>query len=177
MTERRESASEIAPYAYLAKPHWERDAWKVFPDLQSLAAGSDDGQTFKGPDSIQVIAVYRDGHETEVPRDAYSVSNPVTREEAEDFIRWRSGPAAGSSRRLAGLLRASPDRPFEDQVVQYIEKSPWRWKTAEELPEADSLGGFDVRPEALWFAQQEEAMKEEAPEGQQGGSSTGRGEV
>ena len=157
MTERKESGSDIAPYAYLAKPHWERDAWKVFPDLQSLAAGSDDGQTFKGPDSIQVIAVYRDGHETEVPRDAYSVGNPVTTEEAEAFIRWRSDPASGSSRRLAGLLIANPDLPLKDQVVQYIENSPRRWKTAEELPEADSLGGFDVRPQVLWFAQQMEA--------------------
>ena len=157
MTERRESDSKIAPYAYLAKPHWHRDEWKVFPDLQSLAAGSDDSQTFQGPESIQIVAVYRDGHETEVPRDAYSVSNPVTTEEAEAFIRWRSDPASGSSRRLAGLLRANPDLPFEDQVVQYIENSPRRWKTAEELPEADSLGGFDVRPQVLWFAQQMEA--------------------
>ena len=157
MTERRESDSEIAPYAYLAKPHWHRDEWKVFPDLQSLAAGSDDGQTFKGPDSIQVIAVYRDGREVEVPRDAYSVSNPVTTEEAEAFIRWRSDPASGSSRRLAGLLIANPDLPLKDQVVQYIEKSPWRWKTAEELAVDDSQVRFDVRPEVLWFAQQMEA--------------------
>ena len=157
MTKRRDSDSAIAPYAYLAKPHWERDEWKVFPDLQSLVTGSDEGQTFKGPDSIQVIAVYRDGHEIEVPRDAYSVSNPVSRKEAEAFIRWRSDPAAGSLRRLAGLLRANPDLPFEDQVAQYIENSPWRWKTAEELPAADSLGRFDVRPEVLWFAQQMEA--------------------
>ena len=35
--------------------------------------------------------------------------------------------------RLRGAFRASPDLPFEDQVAQYIESSPWRWKCVEEL--------------------------------------------
>ena len=120
------------PYAYLARPHWERDDVKVFPDLESLVTRCDDGRTFLGPGGVQVVAVYRDGDEVEVPKEAYSVPDPVSREQAEEFVRWRSG-------RLWGLLRADPDLPFEEQVAQYIDNPPWRWKTSEELASSDAV--------------------------------------
>ena len=121
------------PYAYLARPHLYRDDVKVFPDLNSLVTRCDDGRTFRGPDSVHVLAVYQDGREVEAPRDAYSVPDPVSREEAEAFVRWRSDPATGDARMLFGSFRSNPDASFEDQVTQYIENSPWRWKTAEEI--------------------------------------------
>ena len=127
------------PYAYLARPYWERDDVKVFPDLESLVARCDDGLTFGGPDSIQVVAVYRDGREVKVPREVYSVPDTVSKAKAEDFIRWRSDPDASSIRKFRGLFRANPDSPFEEQVAQYIETSPWRWKTSEELASSDAV--------------------------------------
>ena len=54
------------PYAYLARPYWERDDVKVFPDLESLVTRCDDVQTFPGPGSIQVMAVFRDGDDAAV---------------------------------------------------------------------------------------------------------------
>ena len=120
------------PYAYLVRPHWHRDDVKVFPDLNSLVTRCDDGRTFSGPDSVQVMAVYQDGREVEALRDAYSVPDPASREEAEAFVLWRAEPDH-SHRRLAGSFRCDPDAPFEDQVTQYIENSPWRWKTLEEI--------------------------------------------
>ena len=130
-------------YAYLARPHWERDDVKVFPNLESLVTCCDDGLTFPGPDSVLVMAVYRDGREVKVPREVYSVTDPVSKAEAEDFIRWRSDPDAPSFREVCGLFRANPDLPFDDQVDQYIDNSPWRWKTSEELASSDvvSHGG------------------------------------
>ena len=120
------------PYAYLARPYWERDNVKVFPDLESLVTRCDDGLTFGGPGSIQVMAVYRDGREVKVPWEVYSVSDPVSREQAEEFVRWRS-------ERLLGFRRADPDLPFEEQVAQYIDNPPWRWKTSEELASSDAV--------------------------------------
>ena len=120
------------PYAYLAIPHWERDDVKVFPDLESLVTRCDDGLTFGGPGSIQVMAVYRDGREVKVPREVYSVPDPVSREQAEEFVRWRS-------ERLRGLRLADPVLPFEQQVAQYMENPPWRWKTSEELASSDAV--------------------------------------
>ncbi len=120
------------PYAYLARPHWYRDDVKVFPDLESLVACCDNGLTFSGPHSVLVIAVYRDGREVKVPREVYSFQDPVSREKAEEFVRWRS-------RRLRGLRRADPDLPFEEQVAQYMENPPWRWKTSEELASSDAV--------------------------------------
>ena len=99
-------------YAYLARPHWERDDVKVFPNLESLVTCCDDGLTFPGPDSVLVMAVYRDGREVKVPREVYSVTDPVSKAEAEDFIRWRSDPDAPSFREVCGLFRASPDLPL-----------------------------------------------------------------
>ena len=127
------------PYAYLARPHWYRDDVKVFPDLESLVARCDDGQTFPGPDSVLVIAVYRDGREVNMPREVYSVPDPVSREKAEEFVRWRSEPDTSGLRHLRGLRRANPDLPFEEQVAQYIENSSWRWKTSEELASSDAV--------------------------------------
>ena len=116
---------------------------KVFPNLESLVTRCDDGLTFPGPDSVLVMAVYRDGREVKVPREVYSVTDPVSKAEAEDFIRWRSDPDAPSFREVCGLFRANPDLPFDDQVDQYIDNSPWRWKTSEELASSDvvSHGG------------------------------------
>ena len=131
--------TQDVPYAYLARPHWERDDVKVFPDLESLVAHCDDGLTFPGPDSVLVVAVYRDGSEVEVPKEAYSVPDPVSKAKAEDFIRWRSDPDAHSIRQFCGLFRANPDLPFEEQVAQCIETSPWRWKTSEELASSDAV--------------------------------------
>ena len=125
-------SSQDEPYAYLARPHWERDDVKVFPDLESLVARCDDGLTFPGPHSVLVMAVYRDGSEVKVPREVYSVQDPVSREQAEEFVRW-------CSERLWGLRRADPDMPFEEQVAQYIENPPWRWKTSEELASSDAV--------------------------------------
>ena len=124
------------PYAYLTRPHWERDDVKVFPDIQSLVTRCDDGQTFTGPGSVRVMAVYPDGRELEVPREVYSVPDPVSREKAEEFVRRRSDPAFG-------CLRSNPDLSFEDQVAKFIETSPWRWKSVKELasPDAVSHGG------------------------------------
>ena len=115
------------PYAYLARPYWERDDVKIFPDLESLVTRCDDGLTFPGPLTVCVIAVYRDGREVKVPREVYSVSDPVSREQAEEFVRWRS-------ERLA-----DPDLPFEEQVAQYIDNPPWRWKTSGELASSDAV--------------------------------------
>ena len=123
------------PYAYLARPHWERDDVKVFPDLESLVTRCDDGQTFPGPHSVLVIAVYRDGREVKVPREVYSVPDPVSREKAEEFVRADSSDV----RRLLGFRRADPDLPFEEQVAQYIDNPPWRWKTSEELASSDAV--------------------------------------
>ena len=138
---RREGAvnNQDQPYAYLARPYWERDDVQVFPDLESLVARCDDGLTFRGPGSVQVMAVFRDGDEVEVPKEAYSFPEPVSKAKAEDFIRWRSDPDATSSRELCGLFRTNPDSPFEEQVAQYIETSPWRWKTSEELASSDAV--------------------------------------
>ena len=128
------------PYEYLARPYWERDDVKVFADLESLITRCDDGQTFGGPGSVQVTAVFRDGREVKVPREAYSVPDLVSKAKAKDFIRWRSDPDAPSiSRGFCGLFRANPDLPFEEQVAQYIETSPWRWKTSEELASSDAV--------------------------------------
>ena len=120
------------PYAYLARPDWERDDVEVFPDLESLVARCDDGLTFPGPHSVLVMAVYRDGREVEVSKEVYCVQDPVSREQAEEFVRWRSG-------RFRGLLRADSDLPFEEQVAQYIDNPPWRWKTSEELASSDAV--------------------------------------
>ena len=125
------------PYAYLAVPHWERDDVKVFPDLESLVARCDDGLTFGGPGSIQVMAVYRDGREVKVPWEVYSVSDPVSREQAEEFVRWRS-------ERLGVLRLVDPDLPFEEQVAQYMENLPWRWKTGAEVAVAVPWGSLEV---------------------------------
>ncbi len=114
------------PYAYLARPHWYRDDVKVFPDLESLVARCDDGQTFPGPHSVLVVACYRDGSEFKVTRNVYSVQDPVSREKAEEFVH-------GRSRWMRGVHGTDPFLPFEEQVAQYIETSPWRWKTAAEL--------------------------------------------
>ena len=127
------------PYAYLAVPHWERDDVKVFPDLESLVARCDDGLTFRGPGSVQVMAVFRDGREVEVPIEAYSVQDPVSQEQAEEFVRRRAESDSGSITRMRGLLRSDPDLPFEEQVAQYIETSPWRWKTGAELASSDAV--------------------------------------
>ena len=129
------------PYAYLVRPHWHRDDVKVFPDLNSLVTRCDDGRTFSGPDSVQVMAVYQDGREVEAPRDAYSAPDPVSREQAEEFVRWRSDRSMSHIRRLVGSFRSNPDAPFKDQVTQYIENSPWRWKAAEEI-ECDHGGSM-----------------------------------
>ena len=127
------------PYAYLARPHWERDDVQVFPDLESLVARCDDGLTFPGPHSVLVVAVYRDGSEVNMPREVYCVQDPVSREQAEEVVRWRSEADISLDRRLRGLLRADPDLPFEEQVAQYIENPPWRWKTSEELASSDAV--------------------------------------
>ena len=108
---------------------------QVFPDLESLVARCDDGLTFPGPHSVLVMAVYRDGHEVEVPREMYSVPDPVSREKAEEFVRANSSDV----RRLLGFRRADPDLPFEEQVAQYIENPSWRWKTSEELASSDAV--------------------------------------
>ena len=121
------------PYAYLAEPHWHRDDASVFPDLASLVTRSDAGKTFRGPDSVQIWAVYRDGKQVEVPKEAYSAPNPCSKEEAESFVRRRLDEEPGSLTRLRGAFRSDPDLPFENQVAQYIENSPWRWKRVEEL--------------------------------------------
>ena len=125
------------PYAYLARPYWERDDVQVFPDLASLVTRCDDGQTFPGPHSVLVMAVYRDGREVEAPKEVYSVPATVSREEAEDSVRADSS----QDRRLRGLRLADPDLPFEEQVAQYIENPPWRltWKTSEELASSDAV--------------------------------------
>ncbi len=123
------------PYAYLARPHWYRDDVKVFPDLESLVARCDDGQTFPGPHSVLVVACYRDGSEVKVPREVYSFQDPVSREEAELFVRQR----LDSGHIGWGLFRANTDSPFDEQVAQYIETSPWRWKTSEELASSDAV--------------------------------------
>ena len=111
------------PYAYLAKPHWYRDNVEVFPDLASLVTRCDADKTFRGPDSVQIWAVYRAGKEVEVPKEVYSVPNPCSKEEAESFVQRRLDSDSDSLRRLAGLFRANPDLPFEDQVAQYVENS------------------------------------------------------
>ena len=121
------------PFAYVVRPHYERDDVKVYPDLESLVARCDEGLTMTGPDAVRVMAAYRDGREDEVPPDAYSVPEPVSRVEAEEFIRWRSEPGAPGFRKAAGCLRSNPELPLEDQVRAYIDNSPWRWKTPEEV--------------------------------------------
>ena len=117
------------PYAYLARPHWYRDDVEVFPDVQSLVTRCDDGKTFRGPDGVKVMAVYRDGHEVEVPKEAYSVPDPASKEEAEAWVceRLKTGS------RFRGALRSNPDLSFEEQIEEYIKTSPWRWKTVKEL--------------------------------------------
>ena len=120
------------PYAYLARPDWERDDVEVFPDLESLVTRCDDGLTFPGPHSVLVMAIYRDGSEVKVPREVYSVQDPVSREEAEEFVHCRS-------QWLRGLRGTDPDLSFEEQVAQYIENPPWRWKTSEELASSDAV--------------------------------------
>ena len=132
-------SNQDEPYAYLARPHWERDDVKVFPDLESLVTRCDDVQTFRGPGSVLVFAVYRDGREVKMPREAYSVPDPVSQEQAEEFVRRRAESDSGSITRMRGLLRSDPDLPFEEQVAQYIETSPWRWKTSEELASSDAV--------------------------------------
>ena len=72
------------------------------------------------------MAFSLDGSEVKVPREVYSVQDPVSREEAEEFVRWRS-------RRLRGLRGTDPDLSFEEQVAQYIENPPWRWKTSKSI--------------------------------------------
>ena len=124
------------PFAYIARPFWERDDARVFPDLLSLVQRCDEDQTFSGPVSVRVMAVYPDGREEEVPQDAYSCPNPASREEAEAFVRWRQD--AGDEGSLFGSLRTDPNLPFDQQVAQYIENSPRRWKTAHEI---NGLGG------------------------------------
>ena len=121
------------PFAYLAEPHWYRDNVEVFPDLASLVTRCDAGKTFRGPDSVQIWAVYRDGKEVEVPKEVYSVPNPCSKEEAESFVRRRLDSDPDSLTRLRGAFRSNPDLPFEDQLAQYIERSSWRWERVEEL--------------------------------------------
>ena len=124
---------EDRPFAYVARPHYERDEVRVYPDLETLVARCDEGRTMAGPDAVRVMAAYRDGREDEVSREAYSAPEPVSRKDAEEFIRWRSEPGASEVRKLVGCLRSNPDLPFEEQVKEYIENPPWRWKTAEEV--------------------------------------------
>ena len=128
---------EAQPFAYVVRPHYERDDVKVYPDLENLVARCDEGLTMAGPEAVRVMAAHRDGHEDEVPRDAYSVPEPVSREEAEEFIRWRSEPGAPEVRKLVSCLRSNPALPLEEQVKEYIANPHWRWKTPEEIAAGD----------------------------------------
>ena len=136
----KHAAIEGQPYACLARPKWHRDDAKVFPDLESLVTTCDNNATFAGPDHFDVVTVYREGYEVDVPKEVYSVPDPVSKEEAESFIRKRLDSAPDSALRLRGAFRADPDLPFGEQVAQFIETSPWRWKTVAEL-ECEDLGG------------------------------------
>ena len=127
------------PFAYVVRPHYERDQVMVFLDLERLVAQCDKYQMMQGPDYVQVMAAYMDGREVEVRREAYSVPAPASRAEAEEFIRWQSDPDGGKWRGAAGALRSNPELPFDDQVREYIDNSPWRWKTPEEITAGGSV--------------------------------------
>ena len=51
-----------------------------------------------------------------MPREVYSVPD-LSREKAEEFVRWRSEPAMAFG--TCGDYGANPDLPFEEQVAQY----------------------------------------------------------
>ena len=121
------------PLVYVARPVWERDEVRVFSSLVSLVQGCNQGMRLKGPHWYRIFAFYADGQEVPVPEDRYTVVEPASRDEADDFVRWRSQESGSDLRRFAGMLRANPDLPLEEQVEEYIAKSPRRWKRLEEL--------------------------------------------